>query len=272
MLPVCSRKMLHLPDERIAETYDTAQAAAVLGVSVRTLKRLAREGRIPTRKVGRAWRFSPAALEAWLAPTPAFNTALPWAQYERLYHYGDAHALTAEAEARGDIQRTGVCAACGVAGETQLHHADYSRPLDTRELCERCHGVEHAGRVGSGRKPGRPLPLWDAAVAAWKAAHGSCGAGDPAQVVVIRKTRSALGLTQEQLANALSVHSMSVSKWERGILVPDVRDAAVFAGLAQLGDAELSLLGTTIKTALAQAGSLAAYRFLLDAAIPRGGA
>jgi len=34
---------------------------------------------------------------------------------------------------------------CEKCGETkvQAHHDDYSRPLDVRWLCSRCHGIEH---------------------------------------------------------------------------------------------------------------------------------
>ena len=46
--------------------YDVPEAAKRLGVSERTMRRLAREGRIPSRKVGRSWRFSADALREWL--------------------------------------------------------------------------------------------------------------------------------------------------------------------------------------------------------------
>ncbi len=36
---------------------DAEEAAALLRVSVKTLLRLAREGQLPGRKVGREWRF-----------------------------------------------------------------------------------------------------------------------------------------------------------------------------------------------------------------------
>ena len=43
------------------------EAALLLRVSTKTLMKLARNGGIPGRKVGRAWRFSRAELMAWLA-------------------------------------------------------------------------------------------------------------------------------------------------------------------------------------------------------------
>lgn len=44
----------------------TKEAAKALRVSVRTLLSMIQRG-LPARKVGREWRISPAALEAWIA-------------------------------------------------------------------------------------------------------------------------------------------------------------------------------------------------------------
>jgi excisionase family DNA binding protein len=43
------------------------QAAELLQLSSKTLKRLAQAGRIPGRRVGNQWRFSRHALMDWLA-------------------------------------------------------------------------------------------------------------------------------------------------------------------------------------------------------------
>lgn len=42
-------------------------AARVLRVSAKTVKRMAGDGRIPGQRVGRAWRFSKVAVLDWLA-------------------------------------------------------------------------------------------------------------------------------------------------------------------------------------------------------------
>jgi hypothetical protein len=40
---------------------------------------------------------------------------------------------------RGELQRADRCEACGVEGYTEAAHLDYSKPLDVRWLCRRCH-------------------------------------------------------------------------------------------------------------------------------------
>jgi len=50
-----------------AEVLDAVDAAELLSISRVTMIRLARDGRVPARKVGREWRFSRQALHNWLA-------------------------------------------------------------------------------------------------------------------------------------------------------------------------------------------------------------
>ena len=45
----------------------TKDAATLLKVSTKTVLRLIQRGQLPARKVGRVWRLSPRALDAWLA-------------------------------------------------------------------------------------------------------------------------------------------------------------------------------------------------------------
>lgn len=49
------------------------QAMELFGVSERTIIKLLREEHIPARKIGREWRFSKAALMAWLAEGDSVN-------------------------------------------------------------------------------------------------------------------------------------------------------------------------------------------------------
>lgn len=54
-----------LPDPQ-REILNIDEAAAYLGVSSKTFARVLRDGEIPGRKVGREWKFSRRALEAWI--------------------------------------------------------------------------------------------------------------------------------------------------------------------------------------------------------------
>ncbi|MBM3472582.1 MAG: helix-turn-helix domain-containing protein [Armatimonadetes bacterium] len=52
----------------MAQEIMTAQEAAqYLRLGIDTLKRWARAGEVPGRRIGRQWRFSKAALDDWLA-------------------------------------------------------------------------------------------------------------------------------------------------------------------------------------------------------------
>lgn len=46
----------------------------------------------------------------------------------------------------GRITRPTHCQKCGKECTPHSHHDDYSKPLDVRWLCAKCHGAEHRGR------------------------------------------------------------------------------------------------------------------------------
>jgi len=46
---------------------NTVEAAEYLGFEPTSIRKMAREGRIPCQKVGRDWRFLSTVLEGWLA-------------------------------------------------------------------------------------------------------------------------------------------------------------------------------------------------------------
>jgi excisionase family DNA binding protein len=58
-------KHTHTPKD--AEILTPDAAAAVLGVSKRTLLHMAREGTVPGKKIGRQWRFHRSTLRRWVA-------------------------------------------------------------------------------------------------------------------------------------------------------------------------------------------------------------
>ncbi len=45
---------------------DAEEVAKILGVDIRYLYRLARDGKIPAAKIGKYWKFSPSKLKKWL--------------------------------------------------------------------------------------------------------------------------------------------------------------------------------------------------------------
>jgi ribosomal protein S27AE len=45
-------------------------------------------------------------------------------------------------QARGKLKPQ-PCEVCGTTVKVEKHHEDYSRPLDIRWLCRRCHLQEH---------------------------------------------------------------------------------------------------------------------------------
>ncbi len=52
---------------------NTKDAAAYLGMGVRTIYRLASSGQMPAAKVGRLWRFHVDALDVWLVSAAEGN-------------------------------------------------------------------------------------------------------------------------------------------------------------------------------------------------------
>lgn len=54
-----------------APALTTRDAATLLKVSTKTVLRLIQSGQLPARKIGRCWRLSPRALDAWLATPQA---------------------------------------------------------------------------------------------------------------------------------------------------------------------------------------------------------
>jgi excisionase family DNA binding protein len=52
---------------KLSDVLTVEQAAELLPLSTKTLKRLAQAKRVPSRRVGNQWRFSRRALMDWLA-------------------------------------------------------------------------------------------------------------------------------------------------------------------------------------------------------------
>lgn len=54
-------------DDNIGQVMTSVEAAEYLKMHVKTVCRLAKEGKIPAKKVGSEWRFLRSVLDNWLA-------------------------------------------------------------------------------------------------------------------------------------------------------------------------------------------------------------
>jgi excisionase family DNA binding protein len=65
--------MTHYPQfQKTDEVMTSTEAASYLKMHVKTICRLAKEGKIPARKVGSEWRFMRSVLDKWLTYEPEF--------------------------------------------------------------------------------------------------------------------------------------------------------------------------------------------------------
>ncbi|MBT9133766.1 MAG: putative DNA-binding proteinA [Firmicutes bacterium] len=62
-------------DERLGDVLTIEELAAYLKIPKSTLYKLVREGKIPSQKVGRHWRFRKAAIDHWLENLPTVTKA-----------------------------------------------------------------------------------------------------------------------------------------------------------------------------------------------------
>lgn len=72
------------------------------------------------------------------------------AGYERKYHDNPANkgkhyarGAVFKALESGELTRALSCESCGDASRLEAHHADYSKPLDVKWLCIKCHRTLH---------------------------------------------------------------------------------------------------------------------------------
>lgn len=54
-------------DDHVGQVMTSVEAAEYLKMHVKTVCRLAKEGKIPAKKVGSEWRFLRSVLDNWLA-------------------------------------------------------------------------------------------------------------------------------------------------------------------------------------------------------------
>lgn len=62
-------------DEKTGDVLTIGELAAYLKIPKSTLYKLVREGKIPSQKIGRHWRFRKGAIDHWLEDLPAATGA-----------------------------------------------------------------------------------------------------------------------------------------------------------------------------------------------------
>lgn len=81
----------------------------------------------------------------------------------------------------------------------------------------------------------------------------------------IQKLRSDLGLSQPEFAQLFGAHSMTVSRWERGVATPTPYQLALMQQFRVTADTKKAEVDETVKNLLVGAGVVAALIWLLGA-------
>jgi DNA-binding XRE family transcriptional regulator len=82
----------------------------------------------------------------------------------------------------------------------------------------------------------------------------------------IRGVRERLRLTQTQFAQLLGVHPLTISKWERGVLVPSDHQVALMNSFGAAAERRANI-GAVVAGLLVGAGVVAALYAILRAAL-----
>ena len=85
---------------------------------------------------------------------------------------------------------------------------------------------------------------------------------DKEQIAALRKS---LGLSQAEFGQLFDAHSMTVSKWERGVLVPSAYQHALLQQFKRTADVKKEKAKQELKNLLIGAGVVAALVWLLNA-------
>lgn len=85
------------------------------------------------------------------------------------------------------------------------------------------------------------------------------------KAVQIAALRRSLGLSQVEFGQLFGAHSMTVSKWERGVLRPTAYQVALMQQFQLTADAQKELASEQVKNLLVGAGVVAALVWLLGA-------
>lgn len=84
------------------------------------------------------------------------------------------------------------------------------------------------------------------------------------QITEISSLRRSLGLSQVEFGQLFDAHSMTVSKWERGVLRPTAYQIALMRQFQATADAKKDQAREQVKNLLVGAGVVAALVWLLS--------
>ena len=84
------------------------------------------------------------------------------------------------------------------------------------------------------------------------------------QITEISSLRRSLGLSQVEFGQLFDAHSMTVSKWERGVLRPTAYQIALMRQFQTTADAQKDQAREQVKNLLVGAGVVAALVWLLS--------
>lgn len=85
---------------------------------------------------------------------------------------------------------------------------------------------------------------------------------DPTAIATLRRT---LGVSQAEFSQLFGTHAMTVSKWERGLLVPSAYQQALMQQFRKTADQKQAEAQEKVKNLLVGAGVVAALVWLLGA-------
>lgn len=89
-------------EKKAVDVLNIKELSDYLRIPKSTLYKLVREGKIPSQKVGRHWRFRKKAIDRWLEESP-FNNGLAQTGTSKPVYAGNQHADREEVEPEGDI-------------------------------------------------------------------------------------------------------------------------------------------------------------------------
>lgn len=158
------------------------------------------DGIVPySQKTSKSFEIRDPLLRKCYAPEGLSAGAIRFRRYyAKNAHKVKARNFTRAAVANGKLHKPVACSECGSTVRVEIHHKDYSLPIDVEFLCRRCHKRRHIGYVSKKAWPpvvpeGFPLTVGKAGY--YKRIGGECRyiAGMVSPEIAIQKYNQKLG-------------------------------------------------------------------------------